>query len=168
MNVCSGGQRASKRSRKCSCFVLTGRIPGDWWSSPGMNLPSAAAPAAPKPSSALASSRVLIPAPTRICRVCACCKGSTASSPTQTNSRPGFHADLDHMVERALEPALERYEPFLGRLHAQRLARRPVDLRYERGGRNRECVADDARQPLVVLVFQRRLAVIISRVRRHL
>ena len=46
------------------------------------------------PRSARASSRVLVPVPTRICSVCACSSGSTASSPTQTNSSPrecGFH-----------------------------------------------------------------------------
>jgi hypothetical protein len=31
-------------------------------------------------------------------------------------------------VERALDPGLERDQPFLRRLHAQRLARRPVHL----------------------------------------
>jgi hypothetical protein len=46
-------------------------------------------PSGARPRSARASSRVLMPAPTRICRVCAGSSGSIASSPTHTNSRPG-------------------------------------------------------------------------------
>ena len=45
------------------------------------------------------------------------------------------HALLDHMVERILHPRFERNQPFLRRLLAQGLARRPVDLRHERRGR---------------------------------
>ena len=45
---------------------------------------------------------------------------------------PGLvHALPDHMVERVLDPRLERHKPFLRRLLAQGLARRPVDLRDE-------------------------------------
>ena len=40
----------------------------------------------------------------------------------------------------------------------KRLAGRPVDLAHEGRDRNREGVADDARQPFVVLVLERRLA----------
>jgi hypothetical protein len=40
----------------------------------------------------------------------------------------------------------------------QRLARRSADLRDEGGGGRREGVADDARQPLVLLILERRLA----------
>ena len=68
------------------------------------------------------------------------------------------HVVLDHKIERALHPGLERHEPFLRRLLAQSLRSRAVDLADERRGGNREGIADDARQPLVVLVFQRRLA----------
>ena len=62
------------------------------------------------------------------------------------------------MVERVLHPGLERHEPFLRRLLAHGLARRAVDLADERRNGDREGVADDARQPLVVLVLERRLA----------
>ena len=100
-----------------------------------------------------------MPAPTRICSVCACSSGSIASSPTQTNSRPGsFIQTLDHVVERVLHPRLQRNQPFLRRLLAQGLAGGAVDLAHEGRNRHREGVADDARQPLVVLIFQRWLA----------
>ena len=62
------------------------------------------------------------------------------------------------MVERVLHPGLQRNEPLLRRLLAQRLAGRPVDLAHESRDRNREGVADEPRQPFVVLVLQRRLA----------
>ena len=51
---------------------------------------SAFPPSGASPKSARASSRVLMPAETRMFSVCACCSGSTASSPTQTNSRSGW------------------------------------------------------------------------------
>jgi hypothetical protein len=66
--------------------------------------------------------------------------------------------NLDHVIERALDPGLQGHEAFLRRLHAQRLARRAVDLGDEGRGGDREGVADDARQPLVVLIFQGRRA----------
>ena len=62
------------------------------------------------------------------------------------------------MVERVLHPGLERHQAFLRGLLAQGLARRAVDLADERRNGGREGVADDARQPLVVLVLERRLA----------
>jgi hypothetical protein len=68
------------------------------------------------------------------------------------------HALTDHVVERVLHPGLERHKAFLRRLLAHGLAGRAVDLTDERRNGNREGVADDARQPLVVLVLQRRLA----------
>jgi hypothetical protein len=58
------------------------------------------------------------------------------------------------VVERALDPRLQRHEAFLGRLHAQRLARRAIDLADEGRGGYGEGVADDARQPFVVLAFK--------------
>ena len=152
-----------KPSRNCSPFVLTlgtaGVCARRGGASVGATAPVAAAAVGPSPRSARASSRVLMPAPTRICSVCACSSGSTASSPTHTNSRPRLvHALLDHMVERALHPRFQRHQPLLRRLLAQGLARRPVDLGDEGGSRDREGVADDARQPLVILVLQRRLS----------
>ena len=68
------------------------------------------------------------------------------------------HALTDHMVERVLDPRFQRHEAFLRRLLAHGLAGRAVDLADERRDGDREGVADDARQPLVVLVLQRRLA----------
>jgi hypothetical protein len=68
------------------------------------------------------------------------------------------HADANHVIERALHPRFQRNQPLLGRLLAQSLTGRAIDLAHEGRGRNREGVADDARQPLVITVFQRRLA----------
>ena len=68
------------------------------------------------------------------------------------------HALADHMVERVLHPRLQRHQPLLRRLLAHRLAGRAVDLAHERRDGHREGVADEARQPLVVLVLERRLA----------
>jgi hypothetical protein len=68
---------------------------------------------------------------------------------------PLVHALPDHMVERVLHPGLERRQPFLRRLLAHGLGGRAVHLRHKRGNGDREGVADDARQPLVVLILQR-------------
>jgi hypothetical protein len=73
--------------------------------------------------------------------------------PRRTRGRLG-HALLDHVVERVLHPGFQRNQPLLRRLLAKRLAGRPVDLAQEGRDRNREGVADDARQPFVVLIFQ--------------
>jgi hypothetical protein len=72
---------------------------------------------------------------------------------------PGLvHVLLDHVVEGVLHPRLERHEPFLRRLLAHGLAGGATDLADERRNGDREGVADDARQPLVVLVLERRLS----------
>jgi hypothetical protein len=65
---------------------------------------------------------------------------------------------LDHVVERVLDPGLKRHNAFLRRLQAQGLARRAVDLADEGRGGHGERVADDAREPLVVHILERRLA----------
>ena len=39
-----------------------------------------------------------------------------------------LETNLHHPVERALHPGLQRHEPFLRRLHAQRLRGRAIDL----------------------------------------
>ncbi len=89
----------------------------------------------------------------------ACCSGSTASSLTRGELEVGlFETHLDDVIERALDPGLQRHEAFLRGLDAQALGGRAIDLGDERRGRYREGVADDARQPFVVLIFQRRLA----------
>jgi hypothetical protein len=62
------------------------------------------------------------------------------------------------MVERVLHPRLERRQPLLCRLLAHGLAGGAIDLRHKGRDRHREGVADDPRQPLVVLVLERRLA----------
>jgi hypothetical protein len=62
--------------------------------------------------------------------------------------------DLDHLIERALDPRLQRHETLLRRLQTKGLARRPIDLGDEGGGGRR--VVDDAGEPFVVLVFHRR------------
>jgi hypothetical protein len=99
-----------------------------------------------------------MPAPTRICSVCACSSGSIASSPTHEFEPRLVHADVDHVVEGVLEPALQRHEAFLRGLLAHGLAGRAVDLGDERRDGHRERVADDAGQPFVILILERRLA----------
>ena len=64
----------------------------------------------------------------------------------------------EHAVEHAFHPGLQRRQAFLQRLLAQVLRGRAVDLIDEGRGGNREGVTDDAREPFVILILQRRLA----------
>ena len=112
-------------------------------------------PSPPSPSSARASSRVLIPAETRMLQRLGLLQrvDRVVADPDEFEIRLA-HADLDHPVERALDPGLQRHEAFLRRLQAHGLAGRAVDLRDEGRGGDGEGVADDAREPLVVLVLR--------------
>src|ERR1700733_1344602 len=116
-------------------------------------------PCGPKPRSARASSRVFDPRADQDLQRLRLLQRIDRVVADPHKLEPGLvHALPDHMVERVLDPRLERHKPFLRRLLAQGLARRPVDLRYEGRNGDREGVEDDAGQPFVVLVLQRRLA----------
>ena len=67
------------------------------------------------------------------------------------------HAVLDDMIGEALDPAHQRRQPLGQRRLLRRLGGGAVDLAGERGRRQREGVAHDARQPLVKLVLVGRL-----------
>src|ERR1700733_8210620 len=89
-------------------------------------------PCGPKPRSARASSRVFDPRADQDLQRLRLLQRIDRVVADPHKLEPGLvHALPDHMVERVLDPRLERHNPFLRRLLAQGLARRPVDLRYE-------------------------------------
>ena len=90
------------------------------------------------------------------------CSSAAAPAPARAKSKVLRGVDAPTTPTSAVDAARRapRIEtmPFLRRLLAQRLAGRAVDLAHESRDRNRKGVADDARQPLVILVLERRLA----------
>ena len=128
-------------NRPCSSWL--------WLNFPS---PASSCPSPPSPNSARASSRVLIPAETRMF-------DRVVADPDEFEIRLA-HAVLDHPVEDRLDPGLQRQQALLRRLQAHGLAGRAIDLADEGRGGDGEGVADDAGEPFVIGVLPRRLAVL--------
>jgi len=99
-------------SRGCSALYFP--------SAPNRGVRSAAAAPGANPSSARASSPVLIPAPTNRLSVCACCSGSIASSPTGVECQIVLRQTNPHdLIEHAFRIISLRYGLFVRGLQTQ-------------------------------------------------